>query len=119
MTLTSSVPVLRVADYQKAKSFWTGALGFTVVNEAGDPVTGFGIFCRDQAQVFLSAWDGPEASYNRWRAYFHCDDLEKISDCLKSFGASFNGPVVAEYGMQELEVTDPSGNVVCFGQEMK
>lgn len=117
MSLRTSIPVLRVSDYPRARAFWRDVLGFAVMQEAGDPVTGFGIFRRDAAQVFLSAWDGPEAPYDRWRAYFHTDDLDGIIAGLGTAGAPFKGPTVTEYGMREVEVADPDGNVVCFGQD--
>ncbi|MEX0284237.1 MAG: VOC family protein [Paracoccaceae bacterium] len=117
MALTSSVPVFRVSDYDRARAFWRDVLGFTVVEEAGEPVTGFGIYRRDTAQVFLVAWDGPEAAYDRWRAYFHTDDLGALQAELDAVKATYNGPVTTEYGMSEIEVTDPDGNVVCFGMD--
>ena len=30
MTLSSSIPVLRVSDYPRARAFWTRTLGFSV-----------------------------------------------------------------------------------------
>ena len=117
MTLTSSIPVLRVADYAKARDFWNITLGFEIMEEAGDPVTGFGIFRRDRAEVFLTAWDGPEADYKGWRAYFHTDDLDGMVGDLKTAEAAFKGPTLTEYGMREVEVTDPSGNTICFGAD--
>ena len=117
MTLTSSVPVLRVSDYPRARAFWRDVLQFDVVEEAGDPVTGFGIYRSGHATVFLTAWDGPEASYDRWRAYFHTTDLDGIVTRLSDSDVGFKGPTVTEYGMREVEVADPDGNVVCFGQD--
>lgn len=117
MSLLTSVPVLRVADYPRARAFWTGALGFEVVEEAGDPVTGFGIYRQGAARVFLIAWDGPEAAYEGWRAYFHTDDLAAIAARLEAAGAAFRGPRTTEYGMREIEFSDPDGNVLCFGQD--
>ena len=117
MSLTSSVPVLRVSDYPRARAFWEGVLGFDVVEEAGEPVTGFGIYRSGRAQVFLIAWDGPEATYDRWRAYFHSDDLDAMISRLDAADQPYKGPVVTEYGMREVEVTDPDGNCACFGQD--
>lgn len=117
MSLTSSVPVLRVSDYGRARAFWRDTLGFDVVEEAGEPVTGFGIYRRDRAQVFLTAWDGPEAAYEGWRAYFHTDDLDGMVARLKRAKAVFTGPKTTEYGMREVTVSDPDGNTICFGQD--
>lgn len=117
MALTSSVPVLRVSNYDRARAFWRDVLRFDVIEEAGDPVTGFGIYRSGAATVFLIAWDGPEAAYDRWRAYFHTDDLDDIAAHLTAKAAAFKGPVVTEYNMREIEVADPDGNIVCFGQD--
>ena len=117
MSLTSSVPVLRVSDYDRARRFWCDILQFEIVEEAGEPITGFGIYRSGAATVFLIAWDGPEAAYDRWRAYFHTDDLDDIATHLTAQGAQVEGPVTTEYNMREIEVTDPDGNVICFGQD--
>lgn len=118
MSLTSSIPVLRVSDYERARAFWRDVLGFAVLEEAGDPVTGFGIFRRDQARVFLIAWDGSEAAYAGWRAYFHTDDIDDVMSALDGSATPYSGPKVTEYAMREVEVSDPDGNVVCFGQDV-
>ncbi|MEM7732032.1 MAG: VOC family protein [Pseudomonadota bacterium] len=118
MSLTSSVPVLRVSNYARARAFWEGVLGFDVVDEAGDPVVGFGIYRRDRAQVFLTAWDGPEASYDGWRAYFHTDDLNALISRLDDAGQAYHGPEDTVYGMREVSVVDPDGNRVCFGEDL-
>ena len=117
MSLSSGIPVLRVSDYGRARAFWVDTLGFEVMEEAGEPVTGFGILRRDRAQVFLVAWDGPEAAYSGWRAYFHTDALDDLAETLRERGARFDGPALTEYGMREIEVSDPDGNRLCFGQD--
>lgn len=117
VTLRSAIPVLRVSDYPKARAFWCEALGFESVEEAGEPVTGFGILRRDHAQVFLTSWDGPEAQYDGWRAYFHTDALDELADHLRAQGCAFRGPIQTNYAMREIHVSDPDGNVVCFGQD--
>lgn len=115
MSLTSSIPVLRVAEYPRAKAFWTGVLGFTVGEEGGDPAR-FGIFHRDTATVFLDSWNGADPKPSPgWRAYFHTNDLDALANELA--GQPIKGPVVTVYGMREIEITDPDGNTVCFGQD--
>ncbi|RED13867.1 VOC family protein [Pontivivens insulae] len=115
MNLTSGIPVLRVSDYPRAKAFYVDVLGFSVMEEAGDPVVGFGIFRHGPARVFLEAWQGAEAPYDRWRAYFHTTDIGEVAGRLRAAGTSFSGPTATEYGMTEIEVADPDGNVLCFG----
>lgn len=117
MPIHHATPVFRVSDYQRARAFWTDVLGFSCIEEAGDPVTGFGIFKRDDARIFLIAWDGPEAGYTRWRAYFHVTEFDKMAAEFRAKTTLSSDPVVTEYGMREFEVTDPDGNVVCFGSD--
>ena len=117
MTLESSIPVLRVADYPRARAFWTEVLGFELREEGGDPAR-FGIFARGAARVFVDAWHGgePEPSPG-WRAYFHTDDVDALARDLADRGYAAEGPRNTVYGMRELVVADPEGNRLCFGQD--
>lgn len=117
MSYSNATPVLRVSDYARARAFYVDVLGFEVTQEAGDPMTGFGIFCAGKAQIFLTAWDGPEAEYERWRVYLYPDDLGAMTRQIESAGTPVSGPAVTEYGMREVEVTDPDGNVICLGED--
>lgn len=118
MPLTSSIPVLRVSDYARAKAFWTDVLGFVVGEEGGDPPR-FGIFHRDRATVFVDAWAGPDPEPSPgWRAYFHCDDVDGLAEYLAASGLDVRGPRDTVYGMREIEIRDPAGNILCFGQDI-
>lgn len=118
MPYENATPVMRVSDYQRAKSFYMDVLGFSVVEEAGDPVTGFGIFQAGSARVFLHAWDGPEAAYDGWRGYFYVRDLPALVERLQATGQTFKGPTDTFYDMREVEVADPDGNVLAFGTDL-
>lgn len=118
MTLRNATPVIRVSDYQRAKAFYIDVLGFDVINEAGEPVAGFGIFVAGSAQIFLHAWDGAGAPWDNWRAYFYVDDQPAFIRRLEAQGAPFTGPKDTFYDMREVEVTDPDGNILCFGTDV-
>lgn len=116
--MQSITPVLRVSDYARAKEYYVGILGFDCVEEAGDPVVGFGIFRRDRARIFLTAWDGAEAPYDGWRAYIHVTNLSAMATGIVAAGGRLSkAPHLTEYGMEEFEVTDPDGNVIAFGAD--
>ena len=116
MRLTSSIPVLRVSDYPRAKVFWTETLGFTVGEEGGDPAR-FGIFHRGDATVFVDAWHGADAEPSPgWRAYFHVDDVDPLAASID--WPQTEGPRDAVYGMRELVIVDPDGNRLCFGMDI-
>ncbi|MEO1020194.1 MAG: VOC family protein [Pseudomonadota bacterium] len=115
--LASATPVLRSGDYQRAKAFYTDILGFRCAEEAGEPA-GFGIFIRDKARVFIEAYQGPEASYHRWRAYFHVTDLDTLAAEIRAKGGKLSSePKLTVYDMYEFEIIDPDGNVLCFGAD--
>ena len=116
MTITSSIPVFRVSDFPRARAFWTETLGFTLAEEAGDPPR-FGIFRKDKATVFVTAWHGPEAAPSSvWRAYFHTDDVDQLAAALD--WPKIEGPTDTTYGMRELQVIDPDGNRLSLGQDL-
>ena len=118
MTLTASTPVLRVADYPTARAFWLETLGFTLAEEGGSPAR-FGIFRKDVATVFVDGWHGvDEIQHAGWRAYFHCDDVDALAAEIAGQGYRAKGPVDTVYGMRELTLRDPAGNLLCFGQEL-
>lgn len=73
-----ATPVLRTANYPDAHNYYTNALGFTCVEEAGEPAN-FGIFKRDKAQVFVIGHHGGDTAYHHWRAYFHVADIDHCS----------------------------------------
>lgn len=114
-----ATPVLRTGDYPAARAFYVDVLGFECCEEAGDPVVGFGIFRRGQARVFVEAWSGPEAPYDRWRAYFHVSSVDDLAREIRAAGGTLlKDPYVTEYGMRELEIADPDGNVLGFGADI-
>lgn len=113
----NATPVLRVSDYQRAKQFYMDTLGFKQIQEAGEPNPGFGIFRAGSAQIFLHSWDGAGEPWDNWRAYFYVPDMDGMIAHLRDEKVDFKGPSVTWYGMRELEVTDPDGNILCFGQD--
>ncbi|NRB01449.1 MAG: VOC family protein [Rhodobacteraceae bacterium] len=116
--ITSAIPVLRIADYPRARSFWTEVLEFEVIEEGGDPAR-FGILIRDGQRVFLDAWHGADAEPSPgWRVYCHTNDVDGLAKTLAARDCALEGPRDAPYGMREIEVIDPDGNRICFGMDI-
>ncbi len=111
-----ATPVLRSGDYPRSRAFYTNILGFKVMEEGGDPPR-FGIFRKDDAVVFVDSWQGPPTDTSaRWVAYIHVDDVVALRDQLAGQGVAGLGEVrVTNYGMREVELRDPDGNLLCFG----
>ena len=118
MRLRSSIPVLRVSNYSRARSFWAEVLGSAVGEEGGGPPL-FGIFHRDDATVFFDAWHGVDDPPSPgWRAYLHTDDVGALAADHAARTYSAEEPRHPVCGMRELVVADPDGNRICFGQEI-
>lgn len=119
MTLQTSIPVLRSGDYPRSRDFFVDVLGFSIAEEGGDPPR-FGIFKRDRATVFVDAWHGADAEpHAGWRAYFHTPDVDALATAFRAAGAEVEGPRNAVYGMREITLRDPDGNLLCFGQDIE
>ncbi len=113
----SAIPVLRVEDYPAARTFYQDKLRFSVFEEGGEPPR-FGIFRRARGEVFINAWDGPDPRRDGgWRVYLHVDDAGAMAEELQSAGVEIlRGPEDTTYGLREVEIEDPDGNRLCFGE---
>ena len=114
MPLTSSIPVLRVSDCPRAKALRTDVLSFTVGDEGGDPPKR-GILHWDQAAVFADARQGPDAEpLPGRRAHPHLADAFAAAQDWPDT----ESPAHQKYRIRELDVIDPDGNRLCFGQDL-
>lgn len=110
-----ATPVMRSADYQRSRRFYADLLGFSIVEEGGDPPR-FGIFQRGGAVLFVNAWDGPRPPEKEgWDAYFHVAQLDALHAALRDKLGDVPDIVETVYGMREFVLRDPDGNWLCFG----
>ena len=117
-SLLRATPVLKSEDYSRSRAFYVDVLGFGIAEEGGDPPR-FGIFERGRSVLFVDAWHGaPQPVAGTWDAYIHVTDLEALHAEFEARGAPITRPIEdTVYGMREFEVTDPDGNVLCFGED--
>ncbi|MGI9422250.1 MAG: glyoxalase superfamily protein [Hyphomicrobiaceae bacterium] len=118
--LTQSTPVLGASDYERARLFYRDQLGFSVVEEGGEPPR-FGIFRRDRALLYVDSWKGARQPVrNLWSAYIHVTGLAGLAQEFQAAGVTLTRDITETvYGMREFEVTDPDGNIVCFGEDIE
>lgn len=106
--MTRVVPFLRVSDAE-ASAAWYARLGFTVEwrhrFEPGLPL--FISISNDEARIFLSEHTGDARPDTL--LYVYVDDVDSIA---AEFGERVH---TAEYGMRELDLTDPDGNRLRVG----
>jgi catechol 2,3-dioxygenase-like lactoylglutathione lyase family enzyme len=108
-----------VDDVDKAIAFYTGALGFRLVQQFG-PAMAI-IECGD-----LTLWlAGPAASASRampdgrkpvpggWnRIVLRCDDLAADVTRFRTLGLTFRNDIVVGPGGKHILIEDPSGNPI-------
>ena len=117
--LAGSNPVLAASDYEQSRAFYRDQLGFTVVEEGGDPAR-FGIFRRDKSQLFIDSWNGARPPIaGLWSAYIHVSQLSELAREFEGNRVVLSKPITdTAYGMREFEITDPDGNIICFGEDL-
>jgi catechol 2,3-dioxygenase-like lactoylglutathione lyase family enzyme len=119
MRFEEATPVLRSADYPRSRDFFVRSLGFEVIEEGGDPPR-FGIFRRGGSILYVDAWNGPPSPISGgWQLYIHVVGLEEVLAEFHQAGVAVSRePETTVYGMREFEITDPDGNVICFGEDV-
>ena len=123
MNMKKVTPILIVDHVDSCAAFWTGALGFertTEVPHEGE--TGFVILQKDDVELMYQsrasvAADLPALAEGEHRSvlYIETDDLAAVERAVPP--ASIVVPRrTTFYGMAEIAVREPGGNLVVFAQ---
>jgi len=115
-----SMAVIEVSDVERSAAFWSRALGFTPGAFYGDPPA-FCIVAGDTGAVALdrSRASGRRPQNQYWAVYVYVDDVDAMASELASRGTPvLRGPEDQPYGCREIDVKDPDGHIVCFGQDL-
>ena len=116
-------PVLVVDQVEPCAAFWTGALGFARTAEVPhDGELGFVMLQRDAVEIMYQsrasvAADLPSLAegVHRTVLYIEVGDLDAVEAAVA--GAEVVQPRrTTFYGMMEIGVREPGGNVVIFAQ---
>ena len=116
-------PVLVVDQVEPCAAFWTGALGFQRTAEVPhDGETGFVMLQRGAVEIMYQsrasvAADLPSLAEGAHRTvlYLEVGDLDAVEAAVA--GAEIVQPRrTTFYGMMEIGVREPGGNVVIFAQ---
>ncbi|MGY8526025.1 VOC family protein [Paracidovorax citrulli] len=108
-----AIPVLASLDMARTLSFYESVLGFETRN-FGD--SGYGIAVRDDTELHFWACEDRAIAENT-SCYLRVDDIEAVHRELRARLPSLGEIVRTEWGMDELYVIDPDGNLIKFGQE--
>lgn len=116
-----SAPVLQVRDVLRSRGFYRDVLGFSSANLWGEPPC-FCIVGQDTITLFLDQArdDAPIPVNQYWAAYFYISNIDEFASDVAARGAEIiRGPEDAPYGCREIDVRDPDGHIVCFGQDLQ
>ncbi len=111
VTFGRTMPILRVADQERALAFYRDVLGFTL--EWGDQNSAS--VRRGEAVIMLAT--GDQGKGEAW-LYVGVDDVDQLRDEIVPKGAVVRtGPANYPWGARELHIEDPEGNVLRFGSD--
>ena len=118
-----STPLLVVSDLRASLAFYCNQLGFGHPSVHGDPPC-FAMLGRDGFELMLSvageeARVQPNGPGGTWDVHMRIDDVTAEQQALAAAGVPLaKGPTDTFYGMREIEVLDPDGHRLCFGQDL-
>ena len=124
------VPLFQVFDMHAAIHFYRDLLGFAVINtskplsEDADDVNWAMLQLNDTTMMLNTAYE-PEyrpavpdptriAAHADSSLYFGCRDVDHAYQQLRELGLNVKEPVIAPYGMKQLNLSDPDGYHLCF-----
>ena len=126
MTMKKLTPVLMVEKVEPCAEFWTSRLGFArTVELPHEGELGFVILAKDGVEIMYQsrasvAADIPPLAGERHRTalFIEVSDVDAVERALE--GVEIVHPRRRTfYGMDELIVREPGGNVVTFAQPVE
>jgi catechol 2,3-dioxygenase-like lactoylglutathione lyase family enzyme len=110
-TINSTVPVLASLNLQESVDFYTDRLGFRKLSQYDD----YAIVGRDGAEIHFWACRDRHIAENT-SCYIRTTDTAALHQEFTDRGLKIKEPVVQPWGMTELYVIDPHGNLLKFGE---
>jgi catechol 2,3-dioxygenase-like lactoylglutathione lyase family enzyme len=105
-------PILHVRNLRASQRYYRDALGFKIDWEYGDPPD-FGSVSRGDAALFMC--QGCQGNPGSWMIIF-TPNVDRLHREIADKGAIIKlPPTNMPWGMREMQVADPDGNVIRFG----
>jgi uncharacterized glyoxalase superfamily protein PhnB len=119
--LSPAIPQLPSGDLQVTVDFYRERLGFKQFKLYSEH--GHLIIKRDQVEIhFWHAGTAEEARKygNASSCYIRVENIAALFEELKTRGAPFGYELTKQtWGMTEIQINDPYGNAIRFGEEVK
>jgi catechol 2,3-dioxygenase-like lactoylglutathione lyase family enzyme len=115
--LLAATTVLVVSDLARSLEFY-GRLGFVEPAMFGEPPV-FAMANREGYDLMLKLGRAQPPD-DAWAMHLRIADIAAEEDALRAAGVAIaRGPATTAYAMYELEVVDPDGYRICFGQDVE
>lgn len=107
--------ILYVRSLRASQRYYRDALGFEIKWEHGDPPD-FGAVGRGDAELFMC--QGCQGSPGSWLMIFTPDVDRLYAEIVRKGAIIKSPPGDKPWGMREMQVADPDGNVIRFGSSL-
>lgn len=109
--IQNTIPVLASLDLQESVDFYSRRLGFNRLSQSDD----YAIVGRDGAEIHFWACQDRQIAENT-SCYIRTADTQALYQELTGRGLALREPVIQPWGMKELYIIDPHGNLLKFGE---
>jgi catechol 2,3-dioxygenase-like lactoylglutathione lyase family enzyme len=110
-SITSTVPILASMQLDESVAFYTGKLGFVLLAQLEDYV----IVGREGCEIHFYACDNQLIAQNT-ACYIRTGSTDALFEEFTARGLALQAPELQPWGMKELYVIDPHGNLLKFGE---
>jgi catechol 2,3-dioxygenase-like lactoylglutathione lyase family enzyme len=110
--LSCTVPIFNVRSLRASSSYYRDALGFKIDWQHGEPPD-FGSVSRGHSVIFMC--QGCQGTPGAWAMLF-APDVDRLHEEFRNKKALIRmAPTNMPWGLREMHVSDPDGNVLRFG----
>ncbi len=118
--LNPAIPQLPSGDIDRTAAFFEAVLGFTIA--ATFIEHGHLIVRRELAEIHFWRTENEQQALTiagQSSCYIRVENVESLFDEFKAAGAPFGYELTNQpWGMREMQVTDPYGNAIRFGEAL-
>jgi catechol 2,3-dioxygenase-like lactoylglutathione lyase family enzyme len=111
--IVSTIPILASLNLAESIEFYTARLGFELMAR----FDGYAIVGRDGCELHFHACDNALIAQNT-SCYLRTPSTEALYQEFISRGANLKPPEARAWGMKEMYVWDPHGNLLKFGEHL-
>lgn len=117
MKITQTIPVLPSSDFDRTRQFYA-RLGFRLISVYPDYL----LLERDGQELHFFLEEGDPAhghGHSHFSAYLRAAGLNELHASIQSAGLAVQPPAARPWGMIEMEIIDPDGSLLRFGEALE